>query len=80
MDGSPVPLGSTSTHDPTVATRALWARWKPLDETPEKPRNEGNDHLGTNGLGLERLVSYIHGLEHVAYATPHPRIPGLIGS
>jgi len=50
VDGSPVPLGSTATHDPTAATKALWARWKPLDETPEKPRNEGNDHLGTNGL------------------------------
>jgi len=54
LNGSPVPLGSTSTHDPTVATRALWARWKSLDETFEKPRNEGNDHLGTNGCRSSR--------------------------
>jgi len=31
LDGSPVPLGSTAAHDPTVVTRALWARWKSLD-------------------------------------------------
>jgi len=31
------------------------------------------------GLGVERLVSYIHGLRHIAFATPHPRLPGLIG-
>ncbi len=33
VDGSPVPLGSTATHDPTVVTRTLWARWKSLDAT-----------------------------------------------
>ena len=37
VDEGPVPLGSTATHDPTVATRALWARWKPLDETLKNP-------------------------------------------
>jgi IS605 OrfB family transposase len=31
LDGSTVPLGSTATHDPTVVTRTLWARWKSLD-------------------------------------------------
>lgn len=31
------------------------------------------------GLGVERLVRYIHRLPHVAYASPHPRIPGVIG-
>lgn len=31
------------------------------------------------GLGVERLVKYIHNLEHIAYATPHPRVPGVIG-
>ncbi|MEM4717424.1 MAG: asparagine synthetase A [Desulfurococcaceae archaeon] len=31
------------------------------------------------GLGVERLIKYIYNLEHVAYATPHPRIPGVIG-
>jgi IS605 OrfB family transposase len=33
LDGSPMPLGSTATHDPTVVTRTLWARWKSLDKT-----------------------------------------------
>jgi len=33
VDGSPVPLGSTATHEPTVIARDLWARWKSLDET-----------------------------------------------
>ncbi|WP_042667146.1 asparagine synthetase A [Desulfurococcus amylolyticus] len=31
------------------------------------------------GMGVERLVKYIHRLRHVAYASPHPRIPGIIG-
>jgi IS605 OrfB family transposase len=31
LDGSPMPLGSTATHDPTVVTKTQWARWKPLD-------------------------------------------------
>jgi len=31
LDGSPVPLGSTATHDPTGIPKSLWARWKPLD-------------------------------------------------
>jgi putative transposase len=41
LDGSPVPLGSTATHDPTVVTRALWARWKSLDETLKNPEVKG---------------------------------------
>ena len=31
LDGSPVPLGSTATHDPTLITHEVWARWKSLD-------------------------------------------------
>lgn len=31
------------------------------------------------GLGVERLVKYIHDLKHIAYATPHPRLPGVMG-
>lgn len=31
------------------------------------------------GLGLERLVKAFHGLAHVGFATPHPRLPGVIG-
>lgn len=30
------------------------------------------------GIGVERLVKYLHGLEHIVYASPHPRIPGII--
>ena len=33
LDGSPVPLGSTTTHDPTAISKSLWARWKSLDAT-----------------------------------------------
>uniref|UniRef100_A0A7J3Y0M2 Transposase n=1 Tax=Thermogladius calderae TaxID=1200300 RepID=A0A7J3Y0M2_9CREN len=33
VDGSPVPLGSTATHDPTEIPKSLWARWKSLDAT-----------------------------------------------
>jgi IS605 OrfB family transposase len=33
VDGSPIPLGSTAAHDPTVVTKTLWARWKSLDAT-----------------------------------------------
>ena len=40
-DGSPVALGSTATHDPTVVTKALWARWKSLDETLKNPEMKG---------------------------------------
>ena len=31
VDGSPVPLGSTATHDPMLIAREVWARWKSLD-------------------------------------------------
>jgi IS605 OrfB family transposase len=41
LDGSPIPLGSTATHDPTVVTRALWARWKSLDKTLKNPEMKG---------------------------------------
>jgi transposase len=41
VDGSPVPLGSTAAHDPTVVTRALWARWKSLGETLKNPEMKG---------------------------------------
>ena len=41
LDGSPVPLGSTATHDPTGIPKALWARWKSLDETLKNPKIKG---------------------------------------
>jgi len=30
LDGSPVPLGSTATHEPIGIPKSLWARWKSL--------------------------------------------------
>ncbi len=38
LDGSPMPLGSTATHEPTPIPHEVWARWKSLGK-----------HLGTNG-------------------------------
>jgi hypothetical protein len=32
VDGSPVPLGSTATHEPIEIPRSLWGRWKSLDD------------------------------------------------
>jgi hypothetical protein len=31
IGGSPVPLGSTATHEPIEIPRSLWGRWKSLD-------------------------------------------------
>ncbi len=33
VDGSPVPLGSTATHDPIRVPKPVWERWNPLGET-----------------------------------------------
>jgi hypothetical protein len=33
LDGSPVPLGSTATHEPIEIPRPLWGRWKSPDAT-----------------------------------------------
>jgi hypothetical protein len=33
LDGSPVPLGSTATHEPTEIPKSLWARRKYLNAT-----------------------------------------------
>jgi len=33
LDGSPVPLGSTATHEPAGIPRSLWARWNSLGAT-----------------------------------------------
>jgi len=32
IDGSPIPLGSTATHEPIEIPRSLWGRWKSLDD------------------------------------------------
>ena len=31
LDGSPMPLGSTATHEPIEIPRSLWGRWKSLE-------------------------------------------------
>jgi IS605 OrfB family transposase len=41
LDGSPIPLGSTATHDPTGISKSLWARWKSLDKTLKNPKIKG---------------------------------------
>ena len=41
VDGSPVPLGSTATHDPTRVPKPVWARWKSLEVTQNKPKITG---------------------------------------
>jgi len=41
VDGSPVPLGSTATHEPTGIPRSLWARWNSLDATMKTHRMIG---------------------------------------
>jgi len=42
VDGNPMPLGSTTTHEPTWIAREMWARWKFLEAILNYP-------LGTNG-------------------------------
>jgi hypothetical protein len=32
IDGSPMPLGPTATHEPIEIPRSLWGRWKSLDD------------------------------------------------
>ena len=32
LDGSPMPLGSTATHEPIGISISLWGRWKSLDD------------------------------------------------
>jgi IS605 OrfB family transposase len=62
LDGSPMPLGSTATHEPIEIPRSLWGRWKSLDATGlktlwiKKHSNTNklipmtiNDHRGTSG-------------------------------
>jgi putative transposase len=64
VDGSPMPLGSTATHEPIEIPRSLWGRWKSLDDHRDvitslwvkKQSNTNklismtiNDHRGTSG-------------------------------
>jgi IS605 OrfB family transposase len=41
LDGSPIPLGSTATHEPTEISKSLWTRWKSLDETLKNHKIKG---------------------------------------
>jgi hypothetical protein len=60
LDGSPFPLGSTATGEPTEIPRSLWGRWRSLDATESKtlwikkqnnPKQKNiNNHRGTSGL------------------------------
>jgi hypothetical protein len=63
LDGSPVPLGSTATHEPTGVSKILWGRWKSPNATGSKPcgsRSKAiqskrisaiiNNHRGTSGF------------------------------
>jgi len=38
LDGSPVPLSSTATHDPIQVPKPVWARWKSLEATLNNPK------------------------------------------
>jgi hypothetical protein len=62
LDGSPMPLGSTATHEPIGISISLWGRWKSLDDHRaktlwiKKQSNTNklipmtiNDHRGTIG-------------------------------
>jgi hypothetical protein len=45
IDGSPVPLGSTATHEPIGISKTLWGRWKSPDTTGLKTlwiKKQGN--------------------------------------
>ncbi|MEM1510849.1 MAG: transposase [Sulfolobales archaeon] len=37
LDGSPIPLGSTATHEPTWIPKSTWMRWKSLDSKEHQP-------------------------------------------
>jgi hypothetical protein len=69
LDGSPVPLGSTATHEPIGISISPWGRWKSLDDHRDaiaslwikKQSNTNkiisttiNNHRGTSGWRLER--------------------------
>jgi len=49
LDGSPVPLGSTATHEPITLKKGLWARRNSLGATMNPIQNDWNEHLGRNG-------------------------------
>jgi hypothetical protein len=64
IDGNPMPLGSTATHEPIEIPRSLWGRWKSLDNhrdvitslwikkhsnTNKRISMAINDHRGTSG-------------------------------
>jgi hypothetical protein len=66
LDGSPMPLGSTATHEPIGISISLWGRWKSLDDHRDvitslwikKQSNTNklisitiNNHRGTSGGG-----------------------------
>jgi hypothetical protein len=69
VDGSPIPLGSTATHEPIEIPRSLWGRWKSLDATGLKPCGSRsktiqnklismtiNNHRGTSGKKIAGMA------------------------
>ena len=56
VDGSPIPLGSTATHEPTPIAREVWVRWKYLDATgknePMRMSIQGQTERAVRGLGF----------------------------
>jgi hypothetical protein len=70
INGNPMPLGSTATHEPIEIPRSLWGRWKSPDDHRDaitslwiKKQNNPNklismtinDHRGTSGPGMLQL-------------------------
>ncbi len=49
LDESPVPLGSTATHDPTRIPKSVWARWNPLPLIQNATVFKQNEAVGRNG-------------------------------
>jgi putative transposase len=46
LDGSPVPLGSTATHETTGISKSLWGRWRSPDAT-------GSKHCGSRNKAIQ---------------------------
>jgi hypothetical protein len=51
IDGSPMPLGSTATHEPIGISISLWGRWKSPDATGLKTlwiKKQNNQKININ--------------------------------
>ena len=68
LDGSPVPLGSTATHDPITLPKGLWARWKPLEAATNNPKVPGITLQGQTEHAPRRVHICTAPLSHAASA------------